>query len=473
MKFAFVNWHAYLSDNLSMIHPDAPWKRIWDLFIFGAITYFAIEVPLRIVLHYKIDAQVAMYERIIQMFFMVDVVLNFRTSYFHERVLITDKKKVTSRYLSSWFVIDFLSAFPFDLFGGFFYQYFGLTDTLRILRLLRAIKVFELFRSLRLLAMGGNEEYQYKALEVINPVTFRLTFFIYWTGLFAHWVACGWIKLNPTFLADKDGITRYIRSLYWSVTTLTTIGYGDIVPTTNIQTVYTMCVMIIGVGIYGYVIGNIASILSNVDIARIKFQEKLDTINSFLKYKKIPNSLSNRIRAYYINLWEYRHGIDEKDIWQELPTAIKIDVSLFLHERLISVVPFFREATEELKREVVQELKPMAFMKGDLIFREGDVPHNMYFIAKGGVDIINEESGKVLTTLHEGSFFGEMALVDDGLRTASARAASFCDLYTLGKDAFEMVLEHHPAFARSVKEMSKLRKMESKMKLSNFKSKKK
>ena len=97
----------------------------------------------------------------------------------------------------------------------------------------------------------------------------------------------------------------------------------------------------------------------------------------------------------------------------------------------------------------------------------------MYFIAKGGVDIINEESGKVLTTLHEGSFFGEMALVDDGLRTASARAASFCDLYTLGKDAFEMVLEHHPAFARSVKEMSKLRKMESKMKLSNFKSKKK
>jgi hypothetical protein len=444
-----------------MIHPDAPWKRLWDLLIFIAITYFAIEVPLRIVLHYKIDAQVALYERIIQILFMIDVVLNFRTSYFAERTLISDKSLVARKYLTSWFPVDFLSAFPFDLFGGFFYQYFGLTDTLRILRLLRAIKVFELFRSLRLLAMGGNEEYQYKALEVINPATFRLTFFIYWTGLFAHWVACGWIRLNPNFLADQDRTTRYIRSLYWSVTTLTTIGYGDIVPVTNTQTVYTMCVMIVGVGIYGYVIGNISSILSNVDIAHIKFQEKLDTINSFLKYKKIPNSLSNRIRAYYINLWEYRHGIDEKDIWQELPTAIKIDVSLFLHERLISVVPFFREATEELKREVVQELKPLAFMKGDLIFRQGDVPHNMYFIAKGRVDIINEETGKKLTTLHEGSFFGEMALVDDSLRSASARASSFCDLYTLGKDTFEEVLEHHPSFARSVKSMAKKRKLES------------
>ncbi len=467
-----VNCHLVFADIYYMIHPDAPWKRIWDLLIFCAITYFAVEVPLRIVLAYKIDAQVAVYERLIQFLFMVDVVLNFKTGFFHERVLVTDPKKIRRRYLATWFAIDFLSAFPFDLFGGFFYQYFGLTDTLRILRLLRAIKVFELFRSLRLLAMGGNEEYQYKALEVINPVTFRLTFFIYWTSLFAHWVACGWIRLNPTFLADKDSITRYIRSLYWSVTTLTTIGYGDIVPTTNIQTVYTMGVMIVGVGIYGYVIGNIASILSNVDIARIKFQEKLDTINSFLKYKRIPNHLSNRIRAYYINLWEYRHGIDEKDIWQELPSAIKIDVSLFLHEKLISIVPFFREATEELKREVVQELKPMAFMKGDLIFREGDVPHNMYFIAKGSVDIISEVTGKTITTLGEGSFFGEMALVDDSLRTASARAASFCDLYTLGKDAFEKVLEHHPSFARSVKEMSRLRKKERKIKMQTVKPKK-
>ncbi len=445
-----------------MIHPDSPWKRIWDLVIFSAITYFAIEVPLRIVLHYKIDAQVALYERMIQILFMIDIVLNFRTGYRKERVLITDRKKVRNKYLRTWFFIDFLSAFPFDLFGGIFYQYFGLTDTLRILRLLRAIKVFELFSSLTLLAMGGNERHQYKVLEVINPATFRLGFFIYWTALFAHWVACGWIKLNPKFLADADMTTRYIRSLYWSVTTLTTIGYGDITPTTNEQTVYTMFVMILGVGIYGYVIGNISSILSNVDIARIKFQDKLDTINSFLKYKKIPHELANRIRGYYINLWEFRHGIDEKDIWDELPTALKIDVSLFLHEKLISVVPFFRNASEDLKREVVQELKPMAFMKGDLIFREGDVPHHMFFIAKGNVDIINESTGEKIATLNAGSFFGEMALFDDSLRSASVKAASFCDLYTLEKENFEKVLKHHPDFAKKVREMAAKRKRERK-----------
>ncbi|WP_108973868.1 cyclic nucleotide-binding domain-containing protein [Leptospira ryugenii] len=445
-----------------MVHPDRPWKRIWDLLIFLCTTYFAVEVPLRIVFHYKVDQEIVFYERIFQILFSIDILLNFRTGFFEERTLVMNHHQVARKYFKSWFFVDFLSAFPFDVFGGFFYEYFGVTDTLRILRILRAVKVFELFKSLRLLAMGGNEEFQYRVLEVINPVTFRLVFFIYWTSLFAHWVACGWIKLTPEFLKDSDIITRYIRSLYWSVTTLTTIGYGDITPRTNTQTIYTMFVMIIGVGIYGYVVGNIASLLSNVDISRIKFQEKLDTINSFLRYKKIPADLSNRIRSYYINLWENRHGIDERDIWEELPSAMKIEVSLFLHAKLISVVPFFRDATEELKREIVQQLKPIAFMRGDLIFREGDVPHNMYFIAKGSVDIIKESSGTVLDSLHEGNFFGEMALIDDRLRSASVRARTFCETYVLSRESFREILSHHPQFAKKIRQIAMSRKKQSK-----------
>ncbi|GBF49261.1 cyclic nucleotide-binding protein [Leptospira ryugenii] len=421
-----------------------------------------MEVPLRIVFHYKVDQEIVFYERIFQILFSIDILLNFRTGFFEERTLVMNHHQVARKYFKSWFFVDFLSAFPFDVFGGFFYEYFGVTDTLRILRILRAVKVFELFKSLRLLAMGGNEEFQYRVLEVINPVTFRLVFFIYWTSLFAHWVACGWIKLTPEFLKDSDIITRYIRSLYWSVTTLTTIGYGDITPRTNTQTIYTMFVMIIGVGIYGYVVGNIASLLSNVDISRIKFQEKLDTINSFLRYKKIPADLSNRIRSYYINLWENRHGIDERDIWEELPSAMKIEVSLFLHAKLISVVPFFRDATEELKREIVQQLKPIAFMRGDLIFREGDVPHNMYFIAKGSVDIIKESSGTVLDSLHEGNFFGEMALIDDRLRSASVRARTFCETYVLSRESFREILSHHPQFAKKIRQIAMSRKKQSK-----------
>ena len=92
----------------------------------------------------------------------------------------------------------------------------------------------------------------------------------------------------------------------------------------------------------------------------------------------------------------------------------------------------------------------------------------MYFIAKGSVDIINEDSGQILTTLHEGSFFGEMALINDNLRSATAKAKTFCDVYTLGKDAFEEILEHHQTFARSIRQMAMDRKKESRKKLGHL-----
>ena len=455
-----------------MIRPENPVKIIWDLILFLATSYFSIEVPLRFVLQEKQSSEVLIFERGIQILFGLDIILNFLTGYYKEKKLISSPKSIAKRYLKSWFWIDFFSFFPFDLLGETVYQYFGATDLLRVLRLLRAVKVFEMLKALQSLFHRKNSSEDNSHLEAISPVTFRLMFFIYWTGIFAHWTACGWIYLNPDFLADQDRVTKYVRSLYWSLTTLTTIGYGDITPTTNVQTVYTMCIMIIGVGIYGYVIGNVSTILSNLDVSQTSFQEKLNQVNSFLKYKKIPDLLANRVRSYYVNLWENKHGIDESDVWKDLPSSLKIDLSLFMHEDLITNVPFFKSAHVELIREVVMELKPSVFNTGDLIFRQGDIAHNMYFISKGRVEIFSEKTGDSLAQLTEGSFFGEMALLLDAPRSASVRAMSFCDIYTLSKDSFNAVIKNHPSFGNHIKSLAVERKNQQTEKLAKRKTKK-
>ena len=98
-------------------------------------------------------------------------------------------------------------------------------------------------------------------------------------------MACGWVKLGGMNTDIDMMMTTYIKSIYWVITTMTTVGYGDITPTSNIQLVYAIFVMILGVGTYGYIIANIANLLGNIDTARIDFSRKMAVIDAFLAYR--------------------------------------------------------------------------------------------------------------------------------------------------------------------------------------------
>jgi len=71
----------------------------------------------------------------------------------------------------------------------------------------------------------------------------------------------------------------------------------------------------------------------------------------------------------------------------------------------------------------------------------------MYFIVHGEVEVVDEHDS-VLARLHDGDFFGEMALLTDNPRNATARTASFCDLYVLGRESFKQVAVRHPCSTR-------------------------
>lgn len=441
-----------------MLDPESPQRKLWETIMLIWTIYAAVEAPLRIVFGYELVGPMVYIDYLLYAFFAIDILVRIRTGFFVDGTLVTNQWLILKRYASSWLIIDLLAAIPFDYFTHSWIAH--ATDMARVLRLLavdsaklflllQLIKFFKVHRLAQVLRGWGSS-------EVLNPGIMRLLFFGFWITIGSHWISCVWLllgKANP----DLDSLTNYIRALYFVTTTMTTIGYGDITPSTNVQTVFTMGVQIFGAGMYGYLIGNLASIIASIDIAKTHHLEKMEKISAFMRFRDIPLELQTRIRTYYNYLWEKRRGYDESEVLVELPSSLKMDVALHLNREIIAKVPLFKGASASMIRDLVQEMHPEIFMPGDMIFQTGDIGEEMYFISKGVVEVLSTE-GNVVATLTDGQFFGEIALLLSMPRTASVQAREFCDLYKLEKEEFDSVLSRYPEFAAQVKEEAERRR---------------
>jgi len=439
-----------------MIRQDNIYKRYFDALLLIFTVFAAIEVPLHLALQYPKTGWRLALGLLYPVIFSIDILVTFFTTITVNGEEVTSRREIARRYLRSWFIVDFIAATPFDLIfsEGWLSE---LSNAARSVRLFspRYIRILLMVRMLRIYHILPFLE-RTKKKELFNPGIIRLIFTIFIVLVIAHWISCGWIALGK--IDEKaDYLTNYVRALYWTITTITTIGYGDITPSSNVQTIYTMFVQLIGAGMYGYIIGNLASLLANSDLARTQFRAKMEKIQTFMQYRDVPQELQDNIRTYYDYLWNNRRGFDEAAVLDDLPQSLKLQVALHLNREIIEKVPMFRGAPDELIRQIVLNLKPVLFTPGDYIFRKGEMGDQMYFISRGKVEIVSEDGKTVYATLSDGAFFGEIALLFSSERTASVRAAEYCDLYTLDKFTFDNVLAKFPDVAQQVHAMAEER----------------
>jgi voltage-gated potassium channel len=290
----------------------------------------------------------------------------------------------------------------------------------------------------------------------------NLAFFFYWLIIITHWLACGWLSLKPG-QSGGDDFRNYLTSLYWCTQTLTTVGYGDIDVQSNGQIIYAMMVMLFGVAMYGYVIGNVASILGKRDPAKTQFFKNIDTLKAFVRFRDIPFELQKRIRDYYAYIWKQRLGYDESEFMRELPEGLKNEVTSFLKKDILEKIPLFKGISDKFVREVSLHLRPVVYTPGDYIFREGDRGNEMYFVIKGKLKVMSGDETVIYNTLSDGDFFGEIALFKNQPRTATIQAITYSDLYTLEKKVFELVLQNYPEITDQIKKISEDRLKNSNM----------
>ncbi|KAM9310910.1 potassium/sodium hyperpolarization-activated cyclic nucleotide-gated channel 4 [Gastrophryne carolinensis] len=449
-----------------IIHPYSDFRFYWDLTMLLLMVGNLIIIPVGITFFKEENTPAwIVFNVVSDTFFLVDLVLNFRTGIVVEdnTEIILEPQRIKIRYLKSWFLVDFISSIPVDYIFLIVETRIDseVYKTARALRIVRFTKVLSLLRLLRLSRLIRYihqwEEIFHMTYDLASAVV-RIVNLIGMMLLLCHWDGClqflvpmlqdfpanCWVSLNH--MQNASWGKQYSYALFKAMSHMLCIGYGQQAPVGMSDVWLTMLSMIVGATCYAMFIGHATALIQSLDSSRRQYQEKYKQVEQYMSFHKLPADMRQRIHDYYEHRYQGKM-FDEESILGELSEPLREEIINFNCRKLVASMPLFANADPNFVTSMLTKLKFEVFQPGDYLIREGTVGKKMFFIQHGVVSILSKGSKE--TKLSDGSYFGEICLLTRGRRTASVRADTYCRLYSLSVDHFNEVLEEYPMMRRA------------------------
>uniref|UniRef100_A0A669DKG4 Cyclic nucleotide gated channel subunit alpha 2 n=1 Tax=Oreochromis niloticus TaxID=8128 RepID=A0A669DKG4_ORENI len=379
--------------------------------------------------------------------YITDTCVRLRTGFLEQGLLVKDHAKLRDSYIRTLqFKLDLLSILPTDL--GYIST--GIhTPQLRFNRLLRFPRMFEFFDRTE--------------TRTNYPNIFRICNLVLYILVIIHWNACiyyaiskslgfgsdTWVFPNISKPGHSTLTQSYVYCLYWSTLTLTTIGEMP-APVRDEEYVFVVFDFLVGVLIFATIVGNVGSMIANMNATRAEFQARIDAIKHYMHFRKVSRELETRVIKWFDYLWTNKKAVDEQEVLKNLPNKLRAEIAINVHLETLKKVRIFQDCEAGLLVELVLKLRPQVFSPGDYICRKGDIGKEMYIIKEGKLAVVADDGVTQYALLTAGSCFGEISILNikgskmGNRRTANIRSLGYSDLFCLSKDDLMEAVTEYP-----------------------------
>lgn len=462
-----------------MLRPNAEIMTYWATFILVLVMITAFLVPWTIAFQpYTNCDEMGMVDRrqclppaldnlalAVDFFFLMDIIICFRTGFVdQQKVIVMDPKKVAIHYVKTWLLIDLIASIPFDRMAEMTSGEMD-TGTILYLKLFKLPKFLRIGRVLKRLEQGRMGQ-----ANLMRVAKLMFAYFV-----MAHWIGCLWwfiavfqmefwtggniftggatwveTKLpdQNDFLETSTG-TRYVTSLYWALTTMTTVGYGDIVPRTNMERSFAAAVQLLGWICNAIVFGNVGALILELDSSGARYKEKQETIGQIINLYMMPADLAARLRMSVNVLWKLQKGLNSEEVLDDLPGNLQAEILMQSQTGIVQKAHMFKGCPDQFVRSIVVRLRAKAYFPELMIVRIGQPVKNLYFISKGWVQITGTLPNDVIAVLGRADYFGE-SIFTGGRSIANVQAITYVDAFLISKADMEEILHTFPEVAENV-----------------------
>uniref|UniRef100_A0A3P8TWY6 Voltage-gated delayed rectifier potassium channel KCNH4 n=1 Tax=Amphiprion percula TaxID=161767 RepID=A0A3P8TWY6_AMPPE len=455
-------------------------KAGWDWLILLATFYVAVTVPYNVCFTVGGGRD-------------EDILLNFRTTFVSTSgQVVYDARSICVHYVTTWLFVDLIAALPFDLLYAFnvsvvsrllgstdvgfpgpipifghqeswvlSLQYFGvhLLKTVRLLRLLRLLQKLERYS-------------QYSAVV--------LTLLMSMFALLAHWMACVWYFIGrreieswlhelakrlgtPYFLQIYGNVSggggggnlgggpsmrsSYVTSLYFALSSLTSVGFGNVSANTDSEKIFSICTMLIGALMHAVVFGNVTAIIQRMYSRRSLYHTRTKDLKDFIRVHRLPKALEQRMLECFQTTWSVNNGIDVSELLKDFPDELRADIAMHLNKELLQL-PLFESASRGCLRSLSLIIKTSFCAPGEFLIRQGDALQAIYFVCSGSMEVLKDNT--VLAILGKGDLIGSDSLTKEQVikTNANVKALTYCDLQYISLKGLREVLRLYPEYAQ-------------------------
>lgn len=458
-----------------ILHPNGTKKNAWNMVVAILLIYTATVMPFSLAFceaepwnaWYVIDI-------VLDCLFFTDLVINLFSAYYDSNSnLVTSRTKIFFNYLKSWLILDLLACFPFWLVEEVSGTNAGSSYN-SLLRLIRLPRLYRLLRISRLIKMFKNTQsvFMEKLQDFlsIKQSAMRLCKSFVTILLCVHFVSCLWFyssKLEDFHpdtwvvrnqLIDEDLGTLYLSSLYWTFTTLATVGYGDISSTTNSEKVIAIMWMVFGLYFFSFTIGSLSSMLSNMETKENALIGKLAVVDEFSREANLTKNFRQRLRyALRYSSEKTFSWIDKQNIFDELPKDLRYEIALAMHHGAIMNLAFFRDKDQAFIATVVPSLQPMFVQGKEYVYNTDEYADEIYFVTKGKVDYYTLGIERSIKETQSGGYFGDIEVVLQVKRKFNAKAARNLELLVMRKSALNLTEKKFPLVWNEITKVAKKR----------------
>ena len=354
----------------------------------------------------------------INVIFFADLLLNTNTAYFSDAAdaFVLDRSKILENYWKSgMFMIDLVSCIPFDdivaagVSGGppqlASHEKVQQTSTVNLVKVIRLLRLMKLLK-----ASSVNVSKVLNRLEEIfnvSPIMVNLLSTIVEVIFISHLVSCMWWGLCWQLSIDSNEVSwfdtesqvynklgdanfqdQYVAALYWTITTLTSTGFGDIVPTTDHERVVNIFVMVIGATVFGFVVANISNIVHEFNAKKASSNCRIGMIKEYLRDNACPSSVSHDVLNYFRRALRKHSTVDDTIILSRMPHFLRVSIQVMDAQMLFDSIPVFKHIkSDSLKLFLLHLLNFSSVEKGEKIIKEGDAATEIILMTHGQATI--------------------------------------------------------------------------------------